>query len=363
MNLGFSDPDLFLPERLADLDALFRQRLGRENRDLAARFERYRALEPLAPTELSALLVEVSRHLAAFLAELFGVAAEREAAILRVKAEAVLFRFRFSVFQKRSAKKFPDAASIASLDLEAAEASGRAVVDALAAGLGAADEERRVAHAGWDLFDLAGSLATPRSRDASYTQEAARARVAGLRARAAGTPLPLSGDDAALVKEWTDAFDAWVAVLRFGEEHRARTKPWASFAIPKPMKFDALVATERSRPDLPEARFGLPSHARARDGFTLTDPRKTARQVTGETHYCILCHERDKDSCAKGFRQKDASVRPNPLGVPLAGCPLNEKISEMHLLRREGTLSALSRSSASTTRWFPAPGIASATTA
>ena len=176
----------------------------------------------------------------------------------------------------------------------------------------------------------------PRSRDASYTPETARARVAVLRARAAGTPLPLSGDDAALVKEWTDVFDAYAAVLRFSPAHHGRTKAWASFTIPKPMKFDALVATEHSRPDLPEARFGLPSHARARDGFTLTDPRKTARQVTGETHYCILCHERDKDSCAKGLRQKDGSIRANPVGVPLAGCPLDEKISEMHLLRREG---------------------------
>jgi NADPH-dependent glutamate synthase beta subunit-like oxidoreductase/NAD(P)H-flavin reductase len=336
MNFGFSAPDLFVPERLADLDALFRERLGRENPDLAERFERHRALEPLSPSELSALLVEASRPLAAFVAELFGVAGERDAARARVQDDAVLFRFRFAVFQKRSAKKFPDAASIASLDLDTAEARGSSLVDVLSAGLDPADEERRVARSGWELFDLAGSLASPRSRDASHTPEAARARVAELRARAAGTPLPLSGDDTALMREWTDAFDAYVAVLRFSPAHRARTKPWASFVIPKPMKFDALVATERSQPDFPEARFGLPSHARERDGFTLTDPRKTARQVTGETHYCILCHEREKDSCAKGFRQKDGSVRANPLGVPLAGCPLDEKISEMHLLRREG---------------------------
>ena len=342
MNFGFSDPDLFLPERLADLDALFRERLGRENPDLAERFERYRARGPLAPTELSALLVEASRPLAAFVAELFGVSAERDAARARVLDEAVLFKFRFAVFQKRSAKRFPDAASIASLDLAAAEACGRSLVDVFSAGLDPANEERRVARAGWDLFDLAGSLASPRSRDASYAPEAARARVADLRARAAGTPLPLSRDDAALMREWTDAFDAYVAVLRFSPAHRVRTTPWASFVIAKPMKFDALVATERSRPDFPEARFGLPSHARPRDGFTLTDPRKTARQVTGETHYCILCHEREKDSCAKGFVQKDGSVRANVLGVPLAGCPLDQKISEMHMLRREGdALSAL----------------------
>ena len=335
MNFGFSELDLFLPRRLADLDALFRERLGRENPELAARFARHRALEPLAPAERSALLVEASRPLATFVAELFGVSEERAAARKRVRDEAVLFKFRFSVFQKRSAKKFPDAASVAALDHPAVDARGSALVEVLSAGLEPADEERRVARAGWDLFDLAGSLASPRSRDASYMPEAARARVAALSAAAGGHP-PCPGDEAALVKEWTEAFDAYVAVLRFSPAHRARTKAWASFWIPKPMKLDALVTTERFRPDLPEARFGPPSHARARDGFTLTDPRKTARQVTGETHYCILCHEREKDSCAIGFVQKDGSVRSNVLGVPLAGCPLDEKISEMHMLRREG---------------------------
>ncbi len=336
MNFGFSEQDLFLPNRLLDLDALFLERLSRESPPLAARFARYRAHEPIAPADRSALLVEAARSLAEFVAELFGVSAERDAARARVAGESVLFKFRFSVLQKRTARKFPDAASAASLDSASAEARGRALVDIFSAGLDPSDEERRVARAGWDLFDLAGSLASPRSKDASYTPEAARERVALLRARAAGTPLPAPGDDAALVKEWTDAFDAYIALLRFGAEHRARTKSWASFVIARPMKFDALVTTERSREDLPEARFGLPSHARARDGFTLTDPRKTPRAVTGEVHYCILCHEREKDSCATGFTQKDGSIRANPLGVPLTGCPLDEKISEMHMLRREG---------------------------
>jgi hypothetical protein len=29
-------------------------------------------------------------------------------------------------------------------------------------------------------------------------------------------------------------------------------------------------------------------------------------------------------------------VTVNPLGIPLAGCPLDEKISEMHTLRKHG---------------------------
>ncbi len=53
-------------------------------------------------------------------------------------------------------------------------------------------------------------------------------------------------------------------------------------------------------------------------------------------HYCIICHPRDKDSCSTGLREKDGPAKRNPLGIPLTGCPLNEKISEAHLLKREG---------------------------
>src|SRR6266508_1542456 len=61
------------------------------------------------------------------------------------------------------------------------------------------------------------------------------------------------------------------------------------------------------------------------------------REVLGEAHYCILCHERDKDSCTKGFFDaKTGNWQKNPLGIELKGCPLDEKISEMHQLRREG---------------------------
>jgi hypothetical protein len=28
------------------------------------------------------------------------------------------------------------------------------------------------------------------------------------------------------------------------------------------------------------------------------------RGVLSEIHYCVLCHERDKDTCSKGMRDK-----------------------------------------------------------
>jgi NADPH-dependent glutamate synthase beta subunit-like oxidoreductase len=77
-------------------------------------------------------------------------------------------------------------------------------------------------------------------------------------------------------------------------------------------------------------------HYRKRDGFALTDRRGTRREVTKHIDYCMICHERDKDSCSKGIKEKDGAYKKNPLGIESKGCPLDEKISEMHYLRREG---------------------------
>src|SRR5205814_1108335 len=59
-------------------------------------------------------------------------------------------------------------------------------------------------------------------------------------------------------------------------------------------------------------------------------------EALSEIHYCVLCHERDKDSCSKGLHDKDGKTVVNALGIELQGCPLDEKISEMHALRKGG---------------------------
>jgi len=53
----------------------------------------------------------------------------------------------------------------------------------------------------------------------------------------------------------------------------------------------------------------------------------------------------------------------NALGVPLTGCPLEEKISEMHTLKKQGySIAALAMVMADN-RCAPRPGIGSATIA
>src|SRR5690606_23235159 len=61
----------------------------------------------------------------------------------------------------------------------------------------------------------------------------------------------------------------------------------------------------------------------------------------GEVDYCVLCHEREKDSCSTGLKARDpvaegGTFKKNPLQIDLAGCPLDERISEHHAVRSKG---------------------------
>jgi hypothetical protein len=77
-------------------------------------------------------------------------------------------------------------------------------------------------------------------------------------------------------------------------------------------------------------------HWRARDGFALTDPGTDLAGAQDQANYCIWCHNQGKDSCRSGLHEKDGSFRKSVFGVTLAGCPLDEKISEMNLVKARG---------------------------
>lgn len=100
---------------------------------------------------------------------------------------------------------------------------------------------------------------------------------------------------------------------------------WASFKMPHKLDYEHLI---------PKVL-----HPRHRDGFDLTDTRMSARAVQQEIHYCVYCHKNEDDFCRKGFpnnkKQPELGFKKNPLDVTLHGCPLDENISEMNLLKRE----------------------------
>ena len=74
-----------------------------------------------------------------------------------------------------------------------------------------------------------------------------------------------------------------------------------------------------------------------RQGFDLTDNGFSLNRTLAEANYCIFCHKQEKDSCRSGITEKNsAKLKIDSLGVELHGCPLDEKISEMNLLKSQG---------------------------
>ncbi|MGH8686703.1 MAG: hypothetical protein ACREVQ_03255, partial [Burkholderiales bacterium] len=116
-------------------------------------------------------------------------------------------------------------------------------------------------------------------------------------------------------------YAAWAATA---PEGRAKHKAGVLFKAPHKLDVMRLV------PAQPEIRH--------REGFALTDRGTDLVGALDQAHYCIWCHEQGKDSCAKGLREKSPATgfKQTVFGVPLAGCPLEEKISEFHLVKARG---------------------------
>ena len=179
-----------------------------------------------------------------------------------------------------------------------------------------------------------------KGKDSDY--ENADEQVSALRAKLAAHELAatefsdiINAPDAAeFISGLMDIVQRWSFVAQQDNDVVA---DWLSFKLPEKRDFDHLV--EHDTVDRGEftAWMGEQEHRRRRDGFKLTDPRFNQRQVLSEVNHCIYCHERDTDSCSKGMRNKKTNTfKVDPLGVTTIGCPLDEKISEMHLVKRNG---------------------------
>ncbi len=95
------------------------------------------------------------------------------------------------------------------------------------------------------------------------------------------------------------------------------------------------------REELVELRLP-PHHGRHREGFGLTDPGMSLTAALDQAHYCIKCHNQRKDSCRTGLKEKTGEFKKSAFQITLAGCPLEEKISEMNVMHAQGnTIAAL----------------------
>ena len=122
--------------------------------------------------------------------------------------------------------------------------------------------------------------------------------------------------------------------------------------LPKKLDFENLVHNKGCK-------------TRNRESFSLTDDGGSLNYALDQANYCIYCHPRGKDSCSKGIWEEatdneratsdpvldtgeheaieadshaalELKPKTSPTNTQLAGCPLDEKISEMNLLKASG---------------------------
>jgi NADPH-dependent glutamate synthase beta subunit-like oxidoreductase/NAD(P)H-flavin reductase len=336
---GFGYEDLATPEGLKRLHDTFVAELAEASAGLHREYRDYLGCrgEGMTPVAVSDLLVRLAPRVGEFVARLFDVSAERERQREAIQRELdTVFVFRNEIVGEL-AKRFKGVDTSA-WNAAAAQAELELLIRCGFPDLaGDADTERRVAATAARLWRWASP---PREGDSISPQAAVRelrARLSadGQSAEVFGAALALT--DGELVTALLEVVRRW-AYLAQVEPDLARTvASWVSFKEPEKTHFDALVPHEIEPREGYAVWKGRPETRRRRDGFALTDARGDARHILYEIDHCIYCHDRDADSCSKGMRnRKDGSYKVNPLGVNITGCPLEEKISEMHLVKRQG---------------------------
>jgi len=318
---GFSFSDLYNPLRLKDLHDEFWKFCAQTTPDA---LEGYKKLgsETLNSGQEGDILIAVGRVVGDFVARLFNVSGQAG----KIKSETTqlysVFRLKKEFLNTRVFKRFNEAP----LDNLSFKGISEAVNQLMnqAPEVSSSDEEIKLSELVSFLLDCEATL-----KKSSLTP-ADNQKLMSICSHIPGQTLTEKLTQALkVIEDW--AVQIYVDPIR-----RVAIQNWISYKRAGKLDFDHLVHTECVDAALAEKLAGPKEHLRFRDGFKLTDDRMSTKDVLREIDYCILCHPRQKDSCSKGFPEKTGGFKKNPLGIPLAGCPLDERISEMHTLRKEG---------------------------
>jgi NADPH-dependent glutamate synthase beta subunit-like oxidoreductase/NAD(P)H-flavin reductase len=287
LGFGFALADLASRDGLVRLDHRFLQTLAARDPALHQRLLAARATpDDLSAREESDLVVDAGPHLDDFLAALFDIEAQAQALAAATRALDPIHACKRLFVQRQAVKKYPDPSGF----------DGPA--------LGAA---------------LQAQMGEPLSELAFATHVSAR---------------EAAGDTAAL--DLAMRYAAWATLTADG---RAAHRGGTLFHVPRRIDPQHLVPVETIERD-GVTMLRLPEHEwRHREGFALTDHGMNTQQALDQVNYCIWCHTQGKDSCSRGLKErKTGQFQKSVFGVTLAGCPLDEKISEMHTLRARGSV-------------------------
>ncbi len=337
--VGFRYSDLFDPIKLKELAEKFYQDVSEMDPLLHTALTKYIAAggKGYENRVASKILTDSAPYLSEFVARMFGITKEREEQENRILEQNPIWKFKFFV-QRRAIKQFSQdqlkARPAYDLNEALSELRYKAFDETIVH-----DEELAVASITARLLDAEESISKglERSESVQETVNKLTKAVDGLKDKTFGkvfSEFVLEIDaagDLLIVQAALMLLEAWSA-----DEFYKKEKRWAAFKVAHPLDYQNLVHLIHPEPKLHNIMRGRDEELRRRDGFKLTDDRGTMRDSLYEVDYCLICHERGKDSCSTGLHEKDGSVKSNPLGIMAAGCPLEEKISEMHLLKRQG---------------------------
>src|SRR5215831_7910869 len=288
---GLSFADLYDRAGLARLDRAFVAHLTESDTALHDRLMAARS-DPGGVERLdeSNLLVDLAPHLEDFIGELFGIEAEVRALQARHHELAPLYSVKRLFVQRRAVKAVKEADAVAINGPELARK-----LDQLIGSPSGEDWER------------------------SYAEH-----VANWLADEAGNAGPL---------EIASHYAAWATLA---PEGRRKHRRGVLFKVPHRLDPNHLVPVETVERDGVTMLRRPEGEWRRRDGFALTDRGTDLTGALDQANYCIWCHNQGKDSCSHGLKEKDGAFKKSVFGVTLAGCPLEEKISEMNLVKARG---------------------------
>jgi NADPH-dependent glutamate synthase beta subunit-like oxidoreductase/NAD(P)H-flavin reductase len=294
LGFGLVFDELYDREGLQRLDAAFLAELARTDADLHAKLLQARESPgALAPKTHSELIIALAPHVEDFLGQLFGIEREIEALQTRHNQSAPFFAFKRKFIQKRA--------------------------------ISGVTKEQAVAIDGPALArELESLFREPLTERSFY------AHVSGW----------IENEPAqAAAIQTASRYAAWAALSPAGIERHRRD---VLFKVAHKLDPMHLVPVDTIRNNGVD-KLRLPEeHWRYREGFQLTDRGMALAGALDQANYCIKCHNQAKDSCSSGLKEKTGEFKKTIFGVTLAGCPLDEKISEMNVVKQAGhTVGAL----------------------
>ncbi|MEQ1921499.1 MAG: FAD-dependent oxidoreductase [Pyrinomonadaceae bacterium] len=336
---GFSFADLFDAGRLKDLADKFYSEVEKHEPLLHDALTKYIAArgEGFERRVESKILTDAAPFLSDFIARLFKITGENKELEHDITVQNPVWKYKFFV-QRRAAKKYTaelvENLEVDRLWLALTELRKEAFSDTLRF-----DDELSIATIVCELLEAEEALGKDGDIPMAVTGTVARITKAYEKLKDSSFGKLFS--EYVLTEDKTGNLLTVTAALHLAEAWSAvafhkRLKKWHSFKVPHGLDYQNLIHLIHPEPKLHNIMRGAEDILRKRDGFKLTDDRGTMRDALYEIDYCMICHEREKDACSTGLREPDGTPKRNPLGIKTEGCPLDERISEMHMLKAQG---------------------------